>query len=190
MRHLGAHLHHPTSVTVLDDSQVGKVAVDPVPEFGEASSIPSTRRAVGLAEDGGEQSLVASGSVRHQHQVFRVFEPVSGSLHQFLDQPLVPPAPDKADQKAAFGIDRGSLPEGFALAPYVAVTLVHLNRGCFDLLDVLVVEAPGVISYVPSQPSDGLWAHPYQARGALRRDAFSQVLGYTDSLALLDFGVE
>jgi len=88
---------------VLNHLQVSKLSVDPVAKLREASSVSLARRAVGLAEDGGEQGLVASCSVAHQHQLSRVLEPISGTLHQLSYEPLIPSAADEADQKAAFG---------------------------------------------------------------------------------------
>jgi hypothetical protein len=77
MRHPRAHLHYLASAAVLNHLQVSELSVDPVAKLREASSVSLARRAVGLAEDGGEQGLLASCSVAHQHQVCGVLEPRS-----------------------------------------------------------------------------------------------------------------
>ena len=47
-----------------------------------------------------------------------------------------------------------------------------------------------MIPEVPPEPSHGLWTHPNQTRGPLRRDALGEMFGHGDGLTLFYFCVE
>src|SRR5919199_3430888 len=113
-----------------------------MPDLRETSSVSLACRTVGFSKDGCEETFVAPLSVAHQNQILRGFQPLFSGLHKLLDECLVPSSTDKADQKAAFGINGCGFPKRFLLASRIPVTLVHLYRGGFDLFNPLVVKLP------------------------------------------------